>query len=528
MHDRPKALALSAVVVGAIYFLLAWVLHRQKRSFQRLLVEAFMALGVVFLTVATPLALDGRQSGATWALEGAALVWIGARQSRVLPRVFGVILQIIAAGLLWNEVTLIGGPAPSFASFLARVLAAAAAVLSALVLRKHAETLRSYEKLASPFLFFFGLAAWVVNGLVEIDRYVPDGYGRAVALVFVAASALACSELSRRTVLSLARLPALWLLPALILFAAEAPVTGVAHPAAHCGWLAWPLAFAMFYVICRRHEGEPDEPLGNWLHAISAWLLVALLTWELHWFIEQRFGPRGSWSAVGLMLVAVSALIALPRLVERVAWPLKAHRTAYIAFAGSGIAAYLVFWSIGTNLTLTGDPYPFPYVPLLNGLDLAEVLALLILWQFSGYVRTVLFSAAGAPNIKAHMVLVSALGFLWLNAALLRTLHYWAGVPFDFDAMTGSTLVQTALSIFWTVLALATMLLATRRGTRGLWITGAVLLAVTIVKLFVIDLSRVGTVERIVSFIAVGLLTLVIGYFSPLPPAARVHRTTAS
>jgi uncharacterized membrane protein len=529
LHDRPKALALSAIILGAVYFLIAWLLHRQKRSSQRLLVEAFMALGVVFFTVATPLALDGRQTGATWALEAAALVWIGARQSRVLPRLLGVTLQIVAGVLLWNDVDLFVGPAPSFAAFLARVLAAIAAVLSAVVLRKYAERLRSYEDLSSPLLFFFGVAAWVANGLLEIDRYVPDGYGRSVALVFVAATALACSELSRRTVLSLlARLPALWLLPALILFAADAPVAGVAHPAAQCGWLAWPLAFAAFYVICRRHEGEPGEALASWLHAISAWLLVVLLTWELHWFIDQRFGTRGSWSAVGLMLVAVSALIALPRLVERVSWPLKTHRTAYIAFAGSGIAAYVVFWSIGTNLTLTGDPYPFPYVPLLNGLDLAELLALLVLWRFSGYLRAVLFSSDEALSVRAPAVLVSALAFLWLNAALLRTLHYWAGVPFDFDAMTESTLVQTALSIFWTVLALATMLIATRRGARGMWITGAALLALTIVKLFAVDLSRVGTVERIVSFIAVGLLTLVIGYFSPLPPAARERRTTAS
>jgi uncharacterized membrane protein len=528
LHDRPKALALSAVILGAVYFLMAWVLHRQKRSSQRLLVEAFMALGVVFFTVATPLALDGRQTGATWALEAAALVWIGARQSRVLPRLLGVILQIVAGVLLWNDVDLFVGPAPSFAAFLARVMAAVAAVLCAVVLRRYSERLRSYEDLSSPLLFFFGVAAWVANGLLEIDRYVPDGYGRSVALVFVAATALACSELSRRTVLSLARLPALWLLPALILFAADAPVAGVAHPAAQCGWLAWPLAFAAFYVICRRHEGEPGEALASWLHAISAWLLVVLLTWELHWFIDQRFGARGSWSAVGLMLIAVSALIALPRLVERVSWPLKTHRTAYILFAGSGIAAYVVFWSIGTNLTLTGDPYPFPYVPLLNGLDLAELLALLVLWQFSRHLRSVLFSTDEALNVKAPAVLVSALAFLWLNAALLRTLHYWAGVPFDFDAMTESTLVQTALSIFWTVLALATMLIATRRGARGMWVTGAVLLAVTIVKLFAVDLSRVGTVERIVSFIAVGLLTLVIGYFSPLPPAAREPRMTAS
>jgi uncharacterized membrane protein len=124
-------------------------------------------------------------------------------------------------------------------------------------------------------------------------------------------------------------------------------------------------------------------------------------------------------------------------------------------------------------------------------------------------------------------VALSALTFIWLNAALLRTLHQWAGVPFDLDVMIRSTLVQTALSIFWTVLALATMLIATRRTSRGMWTAGAVLLAATIVKLFLADLSHVGTIERIISFVGVGLLTLVIGYFSPLPPAARGNRTSS-
>ena len=82
-----------------------------------------------------------------------------------------------------------------------------------------------------------------------------------------------------------------------------------------------------------------------------------------------------------------------------------------------------------------------------------------------------------------------------------------------------STLVQTSLSLFWTVLALTTMLVAARKRTRFVWLAGAALLAVVIAKLFLIDLSRVGSVERIVSFVGVGLLMLVVGYFSPLPPA---------
>jgi uncharacterized membrane protein len=68
------------------------------------------------------------------------------------------------------------------------------------------------------------------------------------------------------------------------------------------------------------------------------------------------------------------------------------------------------------------------------------------------------------------------------------------------------------------VLALATMLVATRKGARIVWLVGATLLAVVIGKLFLVDLSRVGTIERIVSFVVVGVLMLVVGYFSPLPP----------
>ena len=62
------------------------------------------------------------------------------------------------------------------------------------------------------------------------------------------------------------------------------------------------------------------------------------------------------------------------------------------------------------------------------------------------------------------------------------------------------------------------MMAATRRHLRPLWITGALLMAVVVAKLFMVDLSGVGTVERIVSFIGVGLLMLLVGYLSPVPP----------
>jgi len=111
-------------------------------------------------------------------------------------------------------------------------------------------------------------------------------------------------------------------------------------------------------------------------------------------------------------------------------------------------------------------------------------------------------------------------GFVWANAVLLRTLHHTADIPFRINALLGSNLVQASLPLFWTLLALVAMVLATRRGWRAVWMVGAGLMFTVVLKLLLVDLSNVGTIERIVSFVGVGLLMLVVGYFAPAPPKA--------
>jgi uncharacterized membrane protein len=48
---------------------------------------------------------------------------------------------------------------------------------------------------------------------------------------------------------------------------------------------------------------------------------------------------------------------------------------------------------------------------------------------------------------------------------------------------------------------------------------GAGLLAVVVGKLFLVDLGALSGLPRVVAFLGVGVLLLVIGYLSPLPPA---------
>jgi uncharacterized membrane protein len=101
---------------------------------------------------------------------------------------------------------------------------------------------------------------------------------------------------------------------------------------------------------------------------------------------------------------------------------------------------------------------------------------------------------------------------------VLRTVHHWGDVPFRFAPLFSSVLVQSGLALVWTLLALCAMVAATRRGLRLLWLAGGALLALVVLKLFLIDLSGSGTLARIVSFLGVGLLLLVIGYLAPAPP----------
>ena len=210
----------------------------------------------------------------------------------------------------------------------------------------------------------------------------------------------------------------------------------------------------------------------------------------------------------------------LPNAVTRIGWPLQTHREAYLVLASAGLALYLGLWSFATDLVVSSPSAPLPYLPLVNPLDIMQALVLFILTRFCLRLRSEPFVKGSHVDVRAAGFALALLTFLWLNAVLLRTIHLWVGIPYELKAMLDSTLVQAALSIFWAFLALATMLIATRTRSRIVWLTGAGLLGGVVVKLFLIDLSSIGTIERIVSFVGVGLLMLVLGYFSPLPPAA--------
>jgi uncharacterized membrane protein len=187
-------------------------------------------------------------------------------------------------------------------------------------------------------------------------------------------------------------------------------------------------------------------------------------------------------------------------------------------YGATPIAVALCIWIVVINASSTGDPAWLPYIPILNPLDVCVALsiaALAMWWSALGpEQRTSLWQW----DIRALIAVAAGTVFLWLNAALIRTLHHIWGAPITADGIVHSTFVQSALSIFWGVLGFAAMMAAAKQRWRYVWMVGVGLMGVVVVKLFLVDLSSIGTVARIASFLSVGLLLLITGYFAPLPP----------
>jgi uncharacterized membrane protein len=518
----PYALAYSALTLSASYLALAWTLHRRRQETLRLLVEAFLALAVAFVTLAIPLALEGRWTAASWALEGAAIVWVGLRQDRRLAILSGIALQLLAGNAYaWDALEGRGalhGTVFLDSQYLAAILVSTGGIaISAMLRREGPAWLEGNRRVLSGGLLIWGLLWWSGGGHSEIQSHVASSGQLAAHIAYFGITALILTLLGARLTWTMARVASLLLLPVLALFAFES-LTTLSHPLQDGGWWAWPLAIALAYVSLRRDEAAAPAWLGTGLHALGVWLVVWAVTGELVWQTAHFVTESPAWSQALLGLIPASALLALAASISSPRWPFADRAVAYVAVAGGGLALFLAGWNLHADFASDGLAAPLPYIPIASPMDIAQGLGIVALASHWRTVERRWGERIGIDSRRALPGLLALIAFAWLNVLLLRTLHQYANVPYTLGAVAASTLAQTSLTIFWTTLALLGMAWATRSGRRIVWLCGAALLGLVILKLFLVDLSRTGTVLRIVSFLGVGVLMLVIGYLSPIPP----------
>lgn len=558
VHHLELGTAFSALGFGALYLLLATVLTRRAHDNYRLLIECFIAIGVGFATLAVPLALDARWTSAVWALEGAGAFWVGMRQARWMPRAFGLLLQGVAAAAFLNTVGSNSSPLPfANAAFIGALLIALPAIMIAWWLRQalpHSESrlAKGYAALEAQLgvpVYLYGFVFWCLAWVLEISRAVPgieaslpyqpvfsQSTAQLLTLLAVVSSAWLAQGLGLAKNWRVATWPSrvsLAVLAATLLLQMGSGFNVLSTPA----WAVWPVALLLHYFMLRKNDTTAQGAalrLNHAVHVGGAWLVTVLLADGLWFWIGKGDLWGSAWASVVLLMSAIAVLWILAAWAGRASqssklaafkWPLNPHAEAYFWTAAVPLAALVFGGALAVALHSSGRTNPLPYIPLLNPTDLTIALALgaLVFWRRA--VVAALPTPAGSGWVRGRnaLVAVAALAFIALNTVWLRIAHHFFGVRWRLDALFDSFVVQTGYAILWTLLALSLMVIAHRRVQRPLWLVGAGLLGLVVLKLLAIDLSNVGGAERIIAFIAVGVLMLVVGYFAPLPPKSTAN-----
>lgn len=518
MKGTEYGLAISAAVVAVFYALTARFLFRKYGEGLRLLTESFIALAVAFATITIPLALDARWTSAAWALEGAALVWIGMRQQRHLANLAGVALIFLSgAAFIENGWWSRRGIAVLNGNFLGGMLISCSAFFASRKLKPIKN--RQFDVLyhfAGIGLFLWGAAWWLGTGGFEItDRARPFEESQ-VFVLFLALSFTAAAWIGRTKEWLAMRNATYSYLPILMIVGLFTWIFEQ-HFLFDAGWLAWPLAWLAQVYVLKLLDEQNSAGAASW-HFFSLLVFALMLALEAFWWTDDALNEV--WGAmVALSVTGVLSLLVW-RFRQQPAWPVPVHPVHYLNASIVLVSAQVLFLTL-LSISDPGDPSPLPYFPVLNPFDLAMLFAMVVaVLSLSAIRREAGFS--GEPSLMGYLgpykLALAAMFFLLTTAALVRGVHHYSSVPWNGDALMGSVIVQTSLSIYWGLLGFIGMIWGARSLRRPVWLAGAGFMALVVIKLFLVDLGNTGTVERIVSFMGIGALLLVVGYFAPAPP----------
>ena len=593
LNDLPYHLAFASSALSAIYLSLGlWLLKHHRRSIAsdrqannqfdnsfELLIEASLALGCGFLALVIPLALSAKWISIGWAVQGAALVWLGARTQRRWTVYFGLALQGFSIVLLVGFDTLMRHwyglldqlsiphqmSIVAASSTLPLTVLTACVLLSAFILR-HGRvniaaatpqakaqpqpqtqpaavktTPKRVQKIADNASHSFVATALVVVGFVlylsailSADPFWNNG-GKTTTIklavgmaVFLIVGQLMHQRFVWRSMRKVSRLilpfaMMSWVLVCLTHVKVETVVDlNDYHIKAFSGLGRYLLAMLGCLAIAKL--------LGAWL--LSRWhrdrldtsvdalvwflVLIAMLTWMLqqvpfnYWQHAQELQAIITILPTVLAVLGLMSLLLLPRLQAlggRLLGWLEVDRllkhSAYI------LVPITFIWSLSANFSLDGQLVGV-YLPLLNPLDLTLISILL----YQSYVALKVDS-----NYRTIVLVICGLGaFVTVSSMLVRGFASVWGTPTWEQGAWSVSMVQTGLTILWTVIAMVLMFLANKKAIRLVWFAGIALLTMVVAKLVLIDMSNTSAVLRVVSFIGAGLLMLVIGYLAPLPP----------
>jgi uncharacterized membrane protein len=269
---------------------------------------------------------------------------------------------------------------------------------------------------------------------------------------------------------------------------------------------------------------------GAWLLALAA-VSGAFGAWSLR---GQRDLATIQWGT-GLALAGLAAALLLEDLWLVLAWTAAAIALAWLAGAVRELrfqAFSAAFLAVALGYTLVSEVPPRDFfVAAVHPGDGVPSLALVVVaaLAFAFFARHETRApeplGAGEPLTFARLSgLVSAqqtryrlgtlttagvLALYGLSLAILELAEAVSAASVETDFQRG----HTAVSAFWGVVGVALLYVGLRRRLLALRLAGFALFGVGLVKLFVYDLAYLSSLARALSFLAVGALLLLGGFF---------------
>jgi uncharacterized membrane protein len=271
---------------------------------------------------------------------------------------------------------------------------------------------------------------------------------------------------------------------------------------------------ALILLICY----ETLWPEHRWTLAFATLLLAAV---HLAFARAVPGGvslPRLIFAGLALTYVTLAVPISLSARWITLAWAIEAAVIMWTGFRARlqylRTAAYIVFGLVG--LRLLGNPLPadeFLFNIRFGTFLVVAACAAAVLWlaardsaQLSDLERTATGALGVALNLLLIVALTSEIG-LFFNAAPDRAGRGRLFQPSDDQLAEG-----LSISLLWAVYGSALIFAGVRWSRQALRWQGLILLGITTLKVFFIDLAMLRGFYRVVSSIALGVVLLVISY----------------
>jgi uncharacterized membrane protein len=504
LKDDRIGMAFSALAVALIYAALVYWL-RQRRG-ERLLTEAYGALALGFATLAVPLAFSASTTASVWALEGAGVAWLGLRQNRNFPWLAGLALQVLAAGSYC--LSLMDRPynvtAPDTLLLLnAEWLGAAILSFSGFALALIHD--RHYPRfLLAPLLFSWAAFWWCVAALTQLDL-AEQGIGqwRFCMLYLVVSVGSAALLRDRLTWPRLNWLIALSTLAGfLLVFAAEKEYGAPLATPSLTTWAVYLLALAWALWSARDSKARSLA----FAHLAALWTIALALTMHLSQVTDDQ-GLAQGWEFIAVVTPIALLSLGLWRRPAAFSWP-RAEQFADYRMGWFAPALVLMMYAFIVGLFEEGSATPLIYLPLFNPMELAMIGLAALVYGLCGDMGS---------SLQPLRKLWPLLAFAFVTMATLRAVHHIHGEPWT-AGILNSGFSQASLTVVWSLLGVSAWILGSRRRDRQIWMGGAVLMGVVLIKLLFVDRGYMGNMPGIISFMAVGLLLVGVGYIAPSPP----------